>query len=299
MPKKYVDYSNTIIYKIYCKDECITDIYVGHTTNYIQRKSSHKVACNNEKNDFKIYKIIRENGGWDNWNMIEIAKYNCKDSTEARIKENEHYNQLKATLNSCPPYVDKNNYFCSTCNLQCSSPNQYEIHLKSVTHNNLNLSKKENINNHFTSKHINKFMCESCNYKTWKKSSYDTHIISARHKRITQNDDEDNYSAKILPKFDNNCHLFVCSCGKEYQYRQGLWKHKQTCNKNDLETYNKNNDNIILLNDTKNEPINKDQLIMMLIKENSDFKSMLIEQQSMMMKLIENGTTNNSNNITF
>ena len=136
-------------------------------------------------------------------------------------------------------------------------------------------------------------MCESCNYKTCKKSSYDTHIISARHKRITQNNDEDKYSAKILPKFDNNCHLFVCSCGKKYQYRQGLWKHKQTCNKNDLETYNKNNDNIILLNNTKNEPINKDQLIMMLIKENSEFKSMLIEQQSMMMKVIENGTTNN------
>ena len=53
-----VDYSNTIIYKIYCKDECITDIYVGHTTNFIQRKSGHKAACNNEKNDLKIYKII-------------------------------------------------------------------------------------------------------------------------------------------------------------------------------------------------------------------------------------------------
>ena len=118
MPKKIIDYSNTIIYKIYCKDECITDIYVGHTTNFIQRKSTHKAACNNQNNDFKIYKIIRENGGWTNWDMIEIAKYNCKDSTEARIKENEHYNQLKATLNSCPPYVDKKNYFCSKCNLQ-------------------------------------------------------------------------------------------------------------------------------------------------------------------------------------
>ena len=69
--------------------------------------------------------------------MVEIAKYNCNDSTEARIKENEHYNQLKATLNSFPPYVDKNNYFCSTCNLQCSSPTQYETHLKCVKHNNL------------------------------------------------------------------------------------------------------------------------------------------------------------------
>lgn len=33
MPNKNIDYSNTIIYKIYCKNKFITDIYVGHTTN--------------------------------------------------------------------------------------------------------------------------------------------------------------------------------------------------------------------------------------------------------------------------
>jgi hypothetical protein len=32
--------------------------------------------------------------------MVEIAKYNCTDATEARIKEQEHYNELKASLNS-------------------------------------------------------------------------------------------------------------------------------------------------------------------------------------------------------
>ena len=35
MPKDIIDYSNTIIYKIYCKNETITDIYVGHTTNFL------------------------------------------------------------------------------------------------------------------------------------------------------------------------------------------------------------------------------------------------------------------------
>jgi spermidine/putrescine-binding protein len=99
MPKKEVDYSNTIIYKIYCKNEIITELYVGHTTNFIQRKYSHKISCNNLNNDLKIYNVIRSNGGWDNWDMVEIAKYNCKDSTEARIKEQEHYNKLKSYLN--------------------------------------------------------------------------------------------------------------------------------------------------------------------------------------------------------
>ena len=118
MPKDNIDYSNTIIYKIYCNNDTITDTYVGHTTNFYVRKYQHKNSCNNSKNVLKIYKTIRENGGWGNWNMIEIAKYNCKDSTEARIKEQQHYEELKSTLNSCPPYVDKKKYFCIDCNLQ-------------------------------------------------------------------------------------------------------------------------------------------------------------------------------------
>jgi hypothetical protein len=124
MPKKNVDYSNTIIYKIYCKDESITDVYVGHTTNFIQRKYVHKNTCNNVVNTLKIYNVIRCNGGWNNWDMVEIAKYCCKDATEARIKEQYHYNEVKLSLNSCPPYVDTNNYFCKTCNLQCICPKQ-------------------------------------------------------------------------------------------------------------------------------------------------------------------------------
>ena len=42
MPKDTIDYSNTIIYKIYCNDSSVTDIYIGHTTNFIKRKYQHK-----------------------------------------------------------------------------------------------------------------------------------------------------------------------------------------------------------------------------------------------------------------
>ena len=96
MPKDNIDYSNTIIYKINCKDESIKEVYVGHTTNFSQRKYAHKISSEKDKN-LRIHGIIRENGGWDNWDMIEIAKYVCKDSTEARIKEQEHFNSLQNT----------------------------------------------------------------------------------------------------------------------------------------------------------------------------------------------------------
>ena len=49
MPKTDIDYSNTIIYKITCNDVSVKEVYVGHTTNFVQRKHAHKQACNNEK----------------------------------------------------------------------------------------------------------------------------------------------------------------------------------------------------------------------------------------------------------
>ena len=64
MPKKLIDYSKTIIYKIVCNDLTITEVYVGHTTNFIKRKAPHKYNCNNPNSksyNFKIYNIIRNN----------------------------------------------------------------------------------------------------------------------------------------------------------------------------------------------------------------------------------------------
>ena len=101
MPKNDIDYSNTIIYKIFCKDPLITYIYVGHTTNFVQRKYAHKQACNNIKSssyDTKLYKTIRDNGNWSNWEMSIINHYNCKDQIEAKQKEREHIILLDAFL---------------------------------------------------------------------------------------------------------------------------------------------------------------------------------------------------------
>jgi len=106
MTKSKMNYNNTIIYKIVCSDLNITDIYVGHTTNFTKRKTMHKSDCNNENSknyNVKLYQKIRENGGWDNWCMIEIEKYICNDGNEARARERHWYEELKANLNVCYP----------------------------------------------------------------------------------------------------------------------------------------------------------------------------------------------------
>lgn len=109
MPRKPIDYSKTVIYKIQHieKEELL---YVGSTTNFITRKSSHKSTCNNINNkqyNFKVYQMIRGNGGWDEFKMIEIEKFPCKDNREAEKRENEVMKELKSNMNSIRAYVTK------------------------------------------------------------------------------------------------------------------------------------------------------------------------------------------------
>jgi len=108
MPKIPIDYSKTIIYKIVCNDLNVNQCYVGHTTDMTKRKWGHKSVCNNEKNkghNHKIYKIIRENGGWDNWNMLLVEKFPCKDKYDACKREREVYEEIDAKMNTVRPYL--------------------------------------------------------------------------------------------------------------------------------------------------------------------------------------------------
>ena len=148
MTKTKMNYDNTIIYKIVCSDLNITDLYVGHTTNFTKRKTMHKSDCNNENSpnyNVKLYKTIRENGGWDNWNMIEIEKYSCNDGNESRARERYWYEQLKANLNVCYPhrstkeskriYYDRNKEEIFVCECGKQFTNQHKKrHEKSLQH---------------------------------------------------------------------------------------------------------------------------------------------------------------------
>ena len=108
MPKTQTDYSNTIIYKLCCKDTSILDIYVGHTTNFTKRKNQHKTSCcndNDKKYNQYVYQFIRNNGGWENWSMIQIQEHNLKNKREAESTEHFWIEQLGAKLNTNNPYA--------------------------------------------------------------------------------------------------------------------------------------------------------------------------------------------------
>ena len=94
------------IYKICC-DDVLDYVYVGSTKAFRERKSAHKSDCTNvngKSYHYKIYTTIRENGGWDNWRMVIIEECGDITLTQARIKEEEWREKLKANMNSMPCY---------------------------------------------------------------------------------------------------------------------------------------------------------------------------------------------------
>jgi len=101
-----VDYSKGQIYKLCCKNVDIQDEYVGSTTNFKQRKKAHKNNCynaNDRKYDLNVYKFIRDNGGFENWDMILIEEYSCNSKKQLESRERYWIEKLKCSLNSSLP----------------------------------------------------------------------------------------------------------------------------------------------------------------------------------------------------
>ena len=99
---------NYIMYKICPKNSNLNYSYIGHTNNFAFRKSQHKLPCidiAHNKSHYKLYETIRQNGGWDEWEMIEIEKLIGKTKLEARIREQELIEEHGANLNSLKAYI--------------------------------------------------------------------------------------------------------------------------------------------------------------------------------------------------
>jgi hypothetical protein len=97
------------IYVIKCKDENIKDCYVGSTTNIVSRKKQHKYSCCNpniKKYNYKVYKFIRDNGGFDNFVIDIIKEVEVENKKELAQLELEQYTLLQPSLNSNLPLID-------------------------------------------------------------------------------------------------------------------------------------------------------------------------------------------------
>ena len=107
------DYSKGIIYKLCCNDLNVKEIYIGSTTNFKNRKRSHKSDCNNKKSkiyNLRVYQYIRSNGDWDNWSMILFENYNATDQRHLEARERYWIETLNTTLNCRVPLRSHKEY---------------------------------------------------------------------------------------------------------------------------------------------------------------------------------------------
>ena len=140
-------------------------------------------------------------------------------------------------------------------------------------------------------KNEEQYCCIYCHFNTSKITDYKRHLETKKHIGNTMATSGNQNLEKILHTCEN--------CNKTYNDRTGLWKHKKNCK---TKKY------------SDSETSDKDQLILMLIKQNTDlikesseFKNIIIAQntstQNIMLEVIKTGThnttTTNSHNKAF
>jgi hypothetical protein len=136
------------------------------------------------------------------------------------------------------------------------------------------------------------FYCKKCDYTCSKKYNWERHLLSSKHMKVTEcskpKKNEQNISL-------NHKSVYSCEiCQKTYESRNGLWKHKKKC-----QTFCENIKEPTTIKETEAK-----ELIQYLMKENSEFKQLLMDQNKQMMsqndriiELSKNvGNNNNSNN---
>jgi len=152
------------------------------------------------------------------------------------------------------------------------------------------------------------YCCECCDYNTSSRKDLNKHLSTRKHKMIINGNTNDN---EKIPK------IYICDCGKKYNFASGLSRHKTKCNFQQENTPKEENppkederDKLIniLFNDKK-EMIQErkemledrkemKELIILLVKSMQDNQSNQIEQTTNLIKDViphVGGTTNTTN----
>ena len=145
-----------------------------------------------------------------------------------------------------------------------------------------------------------KFYCKQCDYTTCRESQYKRHLLTAKHKKIT-NDNKKGAD-------DDKSQIYICEhCDKEFKYRSGLSRHQKKCviKQEPIEE--------APLDVSTNSSIIPDTSVLIeLLKQNQEFKQLLIGQQqenqkqqeenqklqTQLLEVVKEGKTVNSHNTT-
>ena len=160
MPKVKINYAEMIFYKICCSSTNITKVFIGHTTNVNQRKHILKKQTQSEIYCSDMIEFIKNSGGWENWSLQILEKYECKTHIDIVLREIYHTDALNQKMNN----PDNSN-----------------------AANGLNNDLKPG-GDHNASDNVDKiFTCNYCNYRCLKSKHFKQHLMTRKHMDEVQN----------------------------------------------------------------------------------------------------------------
>jgi len=155
------------------------------------------------------------------------------------------------------------------------------------------------------------FSCDFCDFKCSKQSNFDAHLATRKHQMIT------NDNKKLPENAEKRQSRLSCHCGKTYQYRSGLSRHRTLCTvpepaqQNTCEISMDELTNAVISPYANThiivppynphpeiQPSESTRLILELMRDNQEFKNLLIEQNKIMLELVKNTQIVAANNST-
>jgi hypothetical protein len=253
MPKIKIDYGNMIFYKVYCLNPSVNKIFVGHTTNMVQRK--HVLKKQTELRYSEIFDVINKNGGWKCWRIKEIEKYNdCKTHADVLMREKYHYDILENLILSGHHEVKKikkedeqleihkvnNNYKCEYCEYECEQKKHFQQHISTRKHHEMVTFIE--MMNEYKEKVIENVKCSSEKLENMSLENMSLENMSLENTSLEntslENTSLENTSLENT-SLENTSQVtepekkeYKCiACGKNYKNMSGLCKHRHICKK--------------------------------------------------------------------
>jgi hypothetical protein len=161
------------------------------------------------------------------------------------------------------------------------------------------------------SENLNCHRCEYCDYECLRKSDFKKHFLTSKHIKNVDSYEKNVKNTDILTSFNKNLtnksqkssDNICCKCNKNYKSRVGLWYHTKKCNFSEENPKNNDEENISLTTEEIEEKSEEENpissaMILELLKQNNEFKELLIEQNKKIIELVGNSSVTNNNNIT-
>jgi len=133
------------------------------------------------------------------------------------------------------------------------------------------------------------FNCENCDYVTSNRKDYNRHLLTRKHINTIN-----TIKYNILPPTGDK--EYICECGKTYKHNASLFNHKKKC---------KGPSNEKIIDTSSNEFKSLTDLVLELVKNNTELQKQNQDFQQKMFELCKNNnnttinTNSHNNNKTF